>query len=415
MSLLDRLEVPAAKSRFSISATERPRLAASSATPQPVTPPPMTRTSKSSSPRRWSWRLLASHGDRQVSPDPEWRSLIARSSLAVLVCTSLSGMYHDRCAILCQDGGGRACGCAGAVRERTVRRRLAPRESSHEAHRGGGEDDAGHARDGGARGGRRARWPRRRPRRRQSRRRDHPGRPLRLLRRRHHPGRRRHAGLVPARGHRRGRRHRRRVRAPRRADGRHGAGRPVGQPGARLRAVQGRRRPARAGGRRRAAPALPRHRAGGRGRPRQGRRRGEQVRPPGDPRRARRRRHRRRRPGVPRGGAVPHAPARLGDGRHRHVLVLRRGQGALPRPRRGERADLRRLGQVLERPRPRARRTTSSAPTCRSRSTGRAQTESSPRTSAASAAPGAASRTRARRPRSTWWSWPGTTAPTSAT
>ena len=88
------------------------------------------------------------------------------------------------------------------------------------------------------------------------------------------------------------------------------------QPGARLRALQGRRRPARAGGRRRAAPALPRHRADRRGRPRQGRRHGEQVRPPGDPRRARRRRHRRRRPGVPRGGAVPHAPARLGDGRH---------------------------------------------------------------------------------------------------
>ena len=178
---------------------------------------------------------------------------------------------------------------------------------------------------------------------------DHPGRPLRLLRRRHHPGRRRHPGLVPARGHRRGRRHRHRVRAPRRGDGRHGARRPVGQPGARLRALQGRRRPARAGGRRRAAPALPRHRAGRRGRPRQGRRRGEQVRPAGDPRRARRRRHRRRRRRVPRRGALPHAPARLGDGRHRHVLVLRRGQGALPRPRRGERAHLRRLGQVLER------------------------------------------------------------------
>ena len=193
------------------------------------------------------------------------------------------------------------------------------------------------------------------------------------------------------------------------------AGRAVAQPGARLRALQGRRRPARAGGRRRAAPALPRHRAGGRGRPRQGRRRREQVRPPGDPRRARRRRHRRRRPGVPRGGAVPHAPARLGDGRQRHVLLLRRGQGTLPRPRRGERADLRRLGQVLERPdhgqggRPLQ---PLSAGAVRP---GARQTESSPRTSAASAAPGAASRTRARRLRSTWWSWPGTTAPTSAT
>src|SRR3954471_18572835 len=49
MSLLDRLEVPAAQSRASSSATESPRLAASSAAPAPVTPPPMTRTSTTSS------------------------------------------------------------------------------------------------------------------------------------------------------------------------------------------------------------------------------------------------------------------------------------------------------------------------------------------------------------------------------
>ena len=52
MSLLERLDVPAAKSRFSISATVKPRAAASSATPQPVTPPPITRTSKVSAARR---------------------------------------------------------------------------------------------------------------------------------------------------------------------------------------------------------------------------------------------------------------------------------------------------------------------------------------------------------------------------
>src|SRR5688572_12749279 len=52
MSLLDRLEVPAAQSRASSSPTESPRLAASSAAPAPVTPPPITRTSTTSSASR---------------------------------------------------------------------------------------------------------------------------------------------------------------------------------------------------------------------------------------------------------------------------------------------------------------------------------------------------------------------------
>ena len=51
-----------------------------------------------------------------------------------------------------------------------------------------------------------------------------------------------------------------------------------------------------------------------------------------------------------------------------------RGQGALPRLRRRERAHLRRLGQVLGTSRPTARRTASSARTCRSRSTAPART-----------------------------------------
>ena len=62
MSLLERLDVPAAKSRFSTSATESPRLAASSATPQPVTPPPTTSTSNVSSASCRSWRLRVSRG-----------------------------------------------------------------------------------------------------------------------------------------------------------------------------------------------------------------------------------------------------------------------------------------------------------------------------------------------------------------
>ena len=41
-------DVPDAKSAFSTSAVRSPRLAASRATPAPVTPPPMTRTSNES-------------------------------------------------------------------------------------------------------------------------------------------------------------------------------------------------------------------------------------------------------------------------------------------------------------------------------------------------------------------------------
>ena len=47
MSLLERLDVPEAKSRASTSPTDRPRVAASRAAPAPTTPPPMTRTSSS--------------------------------------------------------------------------------------------------------------------------------------------------------------------------------------------------------------------------------------------------------------------------------------------------------------------------------------------------------------------------------
>src|SRR6478609_5592488 len=51
-SLLDREEVPEAKSRASTSATFKPRVAASRAAPVPVAPPPMTTTSKTSFSRR---------------------------------------------------------------------------------------------------------------------------------------------------------------------------------------------------------------------------------------------------------------------------------------------------------------------------------------------------------------------------
>src|SRR4051794_24310351 len=54
MSLLDRDDVPDAKSRASTSAVDRPRVAASRAEPAPVDPAPMTRTSKPSLAKRSS-------------------------------------------------------------------------------------------------------------------------------------------------------------------------------------------------------------------------------------------------------------------------------------------------------------------------------------------------------------------------
>src|SRR3954469_23161425 len=48
MSFDERLEVPAAKSRASTSAVDRPRVAASNAAPAPVAPAPITTTSKTS-------------------------------------------------------------------------------------------------------------------------------------------------------------------------------------------------------------------------------------------------------------------------------------------------------------------------------------------------------------------------------
>src|SRR5260370_16049137 len=57
MSLLDRLEVPEARSRASTRATRRPRDAASRAAPAPVMPPPMTSTSNRSAASRLSVAL----------------------------------------------------------------------------------------------------------------------------------------------------------------------------------------------------------------------------------------------------------------------------------------------------------------------------------------------------------------------
>src|SRR3954462_13353067 len=67
MSLLERDDVPAAKSRASTRHTDNPRVAASKAQPVPVAPPPMTTTSKTCSRARASARRR-SDGPRRLIP-----------------------------------------------------------------------------------------------------------------------------------------------------------------------------------------------------------------------------------------------------------------------------------------------------------------------------------------------------------
>src|SRR5580765_7493647 len=70
MSLLDRLDVPLAKSRASISPVDRPRVTASSAAPQPTTPPPTTRTSSSMPERSRSRAVVRLAGERVIRRAP---------------------------------------------------------------------------------------------------------------------------------------------------------------------------------------------------------------------------------------------------------------------------------------------------------------------------------------------------------
>ena len=67
MSLLDREDVPAPKSRASTRPTDSPRVAASSATPAPTTPPPTTSTWSSAPASAASAADLESGSSRAVS------------------------------------------------------------------------------------------------------------------------------------------------------------------------------------------------------------------------------------------------------------------------------------------------------------------------------------------------------------
>src|SRR5580692_1430532 len=86
MSLDDREEVPAARSRASTRPTRRPRDAASSAAPAPVIPPPMTSTSSGSAASAWiaESRLRASRTpgmDDSSSPSPSRDPRVYRKQL----------------------------------------------------------------------------------------------------------------------------------------------------------------------------------------------------------------------------------------------------------------------------------------------------------------------------------------------
>jgi hypothetical protein len=59
----DRLEVPLARSSFSTRATVNPRIVAARAMPQPVIPPPITRTSNLRSPSALHRSARAAIGD----------------------------------------------------------------------------------------------------------------------------------------------------------------------------------------------------------------------------------------------------------------------------------------------------------------------------------------------------------------
>ena len=221
------------------------------------------------------------------------------------------------------------------------------RRRSHETYHGRLPERPRATRDRGSRRRQRSRRSRGGPGRGARRRAHDPGRPLRLLRRRHHAGRRREHRLVPARGHRRPRGHRHRVRAARQGHGRHPAGVAVAQRGARSPScsrsspTRSSRRPASSRSctawlRSRSWTAAPSRRDRPRASP-AGRRSspsGSST-PPATPTSPSAR------------GAVPLDARRRDDGSHRHVLVLGRRQTALPRLRQGTGPDLQGLEQEL--------------------------------------------------------------------
>src|SRR3954447_14579746 len=101
MSLLERLEVPAAKSRFSTSATDSPRVAASRAQPAPVAPAPITTTSKRSSAIRASAARRCSGPSRLASFKAR---VLARGAMADYIGAIDQGTTSTRFIVFDRDG-----------------------------------------------------------------------------------------------------------------------------------------------------------------------------------------------------------------------------------------------------------------------------------------------------------------------
>src|SRR3954468_24738689 len=101
MSLLERLDVPAAKSRFSSSATDSPRVAASSAQPAPVAPAPITTTSKRSSAIRASAARRCSGPSRLASFKAR---VLARGAMADYIGAIDQGTTSTRFNVFDRDG-----------------------------------------------------------------------------------------------------------------------------------------------------------------------------------------------------------------------------------------------------------------------------------------------------------------------
>src|SRR3954447_11615006 len=122
MSLLDRLDVPDAKSRASSSATDNPRLAASRAAPAPVTPPPITSTSTTSSATRARSARRRAGDSRVRSPSmpstvPRWATLMARVASHPW-CGGRPGRVRDAAAdvgLQVDDPGARDGGADGGL------------------------------------------------------------------------------------------------------------------------------------------------------------------------------------------------------------------------------------------------------------------------------------------------------------
>src|SRR5262245_6347474 len=101
MSLLERLLVPAAKSRFSTSATDSPRVAASSAEPAPVAPAPITTTSNRSAAIRARAAPRGSGPGRLASFKPR---ILARRAMADYIGAIDQGTTSTRFIVFDRDG-----------------------------------------------------------------------------------------------------------------------------------------------------------------------------------------------------------------------------------------------------------------------------------------------------------------------